>query len=216
MYLPPGDGCHSYRFFPASGKSRAITAAMTPPWVTRSASRPTKAEVRAVSLSKLSLTSDAVIYDVGAGTGSVSVECALGAYDGQVYAIERDADAAALIARNREKFGTENLQVVEGAAPEAFAGLPAPTHAFIGGSSGNLKDIVGALLRLNPAVRIVLNAVTLETQAEAMECVRRFGFRYAETVCVNIARARRMGRYNLMAAQNPVYIVTMEGGTPDD
>ena len=192
MYLPPGDGCHSYRFFPASGKSRAITAAMTPPWVTRSASRPSKAEVRAVSLSKLSLTSDAVIYDVGAGTGSVSVECALGAYDGQVYAIERDADAAALIARNREKFGTENLQVVEGAAPEAFAG------------------------RLNPAVRIVLNAVTLETQAEAMECVRRFGFRYAETVCVNIARARRMGRYNLMAAQNPVYIVTMEGGTPDD
>ncbi len=172
----------------------------------------TKAEVRAVSLSKLDLPADAVVYDVGAGTGSVSVECALAAYEGQVFAIEKEADAAALIRRNRRKFYAENLCVVEGEAPDALCGLPAPTHAFIGGASGNLTAIVGALVARNPSVRIVINAVTVETQAEAAACAASFGFAEAETVTVNVARARRLGRYHLMNAQNPVTIVTLAGG----
>ncbi|MBQ8509479.1 MAG: precorrin-6A reductase [Clostridia bacterium] len=176
----------------------------------------TKSEVRTISLSKLELSADTVVYDIGAGTGSVSVECALAAYEGQVYAIEKEADAASLIAANKVKFGCENLHIVEGIAPDALANLPAPTHAFIGGSSGNLRDIIAVLLRKNPNVRIVVNAFTLETQTEAAECARVFGFVEYETVSVNIARSRKVGRYHMMTAQNPVYVITMEGGTPLD
>lgn len=173
----------------------------------------TKSEVRTISMSKLALSADAVVYDIGAGTGSVSVECALAAHEGQVYAIEKEADAAALIAENKVKFGCENLHVVEGIAPDALASLPAPTHAFIGGSSGNLRDIITVLLCKNPNVRIVVNAVTLETQTEAAECAKAFSFTEYETVSVNIARSRKVGRYHMMTAQNPVYVITMEGGT---
>ncbi|MBQ7931348.1 MAG: precorrin-6y C5,15-methyltransferase (decarboxylating) subunit CbiE, partial [Clostridia bacterium] len=98
----------------------------------------TKSEVRTISMAKLDLPADAIVYDIGAGTGSVSVECALAAYDGQVYAIEKEADAAELIRQNKVKFGCENLYVTCGLAPDALEDLPIPTHAFIGGSSGNL------------------------------------------------------------------------------
>ena len=95
----------------------------------------TKEEVRTVSLSKLRLQEDSVCYDVGAGTGSVSVEMALRAWKGQVYAIEKKEDALALLKENRRKFATDNLEIVPGTAPEAMVELPVPTHAFIGGYS---------------------------------------------------------------------------------
>ena len=172
----------------------------------------TKAEVRAISLSALDLPPDAVVYDIGAGTGSVSVECALTAWAGQVFAIEKEADAAELIRRNRLKFRVENLRVVEGTAPEAMEDLPAPTHAFIGGSSGNLRDILAALLSKNPEVKIVVNAAALETQTETASCAAEFGFAVWETVTVNAARSRKLGRYHMMTAQNPVSVVTLAGG----
>lgn len=172
----------------------------------------TKSEVRTISMAKLGLPADAVVYDVGAGTGSVSVECALAAYDGQVYAIEKESDAAELIRQNQIKFGCENLHVVEGLAPDALADLPVPTHAFIGGSSGNLREILAVLLEKNPDVRIVVNAITVETQTEAAECAKLFGFSEYETVSVNIARSRKVGRYHMMTAQNPVSVITLQGG----
>lgn len=172
----------------------------------------TKSEVRTISMAKLDLPADAVVYDIGAGTGSVSVECALAAYDGQVYAIEKEADAAALIRQNKRKFRTDNLHVVEGLAPDALVELPAPTHVFIGGSSGNLREILSLLLEKNPEVRIVLNAVTVETQTEAAECAKEFGFAEYETVSVNIARSRKLGWYHMMTAQNPVSVITLQGG----
>ena len=172
----------------------------------------TKSEVRTISMAKLDLPADAIVYDIGAGTGSVSIECAMAAYDGQVYAIEKEADAAALIRQNKVKFRTDNLQVIEGLAPDVLTELPAPTHVFIGGSSGNLREILAALLTKNPAVRIVLNAVTLETQTEAAECAKAFGFAEYETVSVNIARSRKLGRYHMMTAQNPVSVITFQGG----
>ena len=175
----------------------------------------TKSEVRSVSLAKLALASDSVVYDVGAGTGSVSVECALAAYDGEVYAVEKDADAAGLIRQNQIRFRTDNLHVIEGRAPAALEDLPAPTHAFIGGSSGDLCEIIAALLRKNPDVRIVVNAVTLETQTEAQECARRFGFSEVETVSLTVARSRKLGRYHMMVGQNPVSVITLHGGGAD-
>ena len=172
----------------------------------------TKSEVRTISMAKLDLPADAIVYDIGAGTGSVSVECALAAYDGQVYAIEKEADAAELIRQNKVKFGCENLYVTCGLAPDALEDLPIPTHAFIGGSSGNLQEILAVLLRKNPDVRIVVNAVTVETMTEVAECAKDFGFTEYETVSVNIARSRKFGRYHMMTAQNPVSVITLQGG----
>lgn len=172
----------------------------------------TKSEVRTISMSKLALPANAIVYDIGAGTGSVSVECALAAYEGQVYAIEKEADALELIRQNKFKFRTENLHIIEGMAPEAIKNLPMPTHAFIGGSAGNLQDIIAELIQKNPTVRIVVNTVTLETQTEAAVCAKLFQFTEYETVLVNISRSRKLGRYHMMTAQNPVSVITMQGG----
>ncbi len=170
----------------------------------------TKSEVRAVSLSKLSLSADSVIWDIGAGTGSVSVECALAAYKGIVYAVEKESDAAELIEKNKLKFKADNITVVSGKAPEALCGLPAPTHAFIGGSGGRLRGILDVLLEKNPGVRIVINTVTLESQAEAFSCAKEYGFDTFEAVTLNVSRSKTAGPYHLMSAQNPVTVFLMQ------
>lgn len=172
----------------------------------------TKSEVRSLSVAKLKLSPDSIVYDVGAGTGSVSVEMALAAYNGMVYAIEKEGAAADLIEINKRKFKASNLQVVRGLAPEALADLPAPTHAFIGGSSGNLEHIVQCLLDKNPDVRIVINSVTIETMAETMEVCRKLGFAEEDITNINVSRARKLGRYHLMTAQNPVCIAAVRKG----
>ena len=172
----------------------------------------TKSEVRAVCLSKLRLTERSVCWDIGAGTGSVSVEMALQAKQGHVCAVERREDAAALLGQNRNRFALENLQVVCGSAPEACVGLPAPTHAFIGGSAGNMHEIVALLLAKNPRVRIVATAVSLESVAELTDCLTAFPFAETEVVSLQAARDRKAGSYHLMSGQNPIYIFTMQGG----
>ena len=171
----------------------------------------TKSEVRTLSVAKLKLCRDSVVYDIGAGTGSVSIEMALTAYLGKVYAIEREDIAADLIEINKRKFQAANLEVVRGLAPEAMRDLPAPTHAFIGGSSGNLRSIVECLLEKNPDVRIVINSVTMETIAETMQVVKELNLVEEEIVNVTIAKSRRLGRYHLMTGQNPVYIAVVRG-----
>lgn len=171
----------------------------------------TKREVRAVSLSYLQLHRDSIVYDIGAGTGSVSVECARLCPEGQVYAIERREDASDLIGRNAERFGVSNLTVLRGLAPEALEGLPAPTHAFLGGTAGNMREILQTLLRRNPRVRVVINAIALETLQEAETCLRDLPFKEAETVCVTVARAKKAGHYHLMCGQNPVWVLAAEG-----
>ena len=176
----------------------------------------TKSEVRSISVSALRLKSDSVVWDIGAGTGSVSVECALAAYEGSVFAVEKDTDAVELIRQNRIRFRTDNLEVVQGLAPDALKELPAPTHAFIGGSSGNLKEIVSVLLKRNLDVRIVINTVTLESQTEAFECARKFGFRTVESVTVNVSRTRSVGHYHMQSAQNPVTVFVLQNGEADD
>lgn len=170
----------------------------------------TKREVRCCALSRLELTADAVCWDVGAGTGSVSIEMALLARRGKVFAIEKNESALALLAENRRKFHVSNLEVVSGRAPEACRELPAPTHVFIGGSAGNLREIVSLVLEKNPAARLVMTAVTLESAAEMTGVMKAFGFTEAETVCLNAARSRAAGPYHLMTAQNPVYIFTLQ------
>lgn len=170
-----------------------------------------KSEVRALSVLKLNCDADSIVYDVGAGTGSVSIELALRAVNGTVYAIERDHDSIELIKENRKRFKVPNLIPVEGLAPEALNDLPAPTHVFIGGSSGNLKDIISCILKKNPHVRIVMNAVTLETISEILDVIKSFNLIEEETICLSVDRTRKIGRYHLMDSQNPVYINVVRG-----
>ena len=171
----------------------------------------TKQEVRAVTLSKLRLTRDAVCWDVGAGTGSVSLEMAECCIDGTVWAIEQREDACSLIKANTRRLGISNVTVVCGKAPECLEPLPAPTHVFIGGSSGHLFDILSAALGKNPSVRIVINAVTIETLTEATAAMKTLPLVKTGIVQLTVARARELGRYHLMTGMNPVFILTCEG-----
>lgn len=166
----------------------------------------TKSEVRAISLSKLKLSDSSVVYDIGAGTGSVSIEIALQSPNGQVYAVERNEKAIEAIRQNKLRFKTDNLSIVSGLAPDCLESLPTPTHAFIGGSSGNLEEIVTAILQKNLNTNFVLNTVSLETLAEAILLMKKFN--YSEVVQINVAKAKELGKYNLMMANNPINIIT--------
>lgn len=170
----------------------------------------TKSEVRAICLSKLRLTADAVCWDVGAGTGSVAIEMALQALEGQVYAVERKADAVELMQENCAQLFVPNVNIVHGTAPEALCALPAPTHVFLGGSGGNLREIMEQAMEKNPHVRMVVTAIALESVAEMTALAKGMHFTELEAVCVNIARGRRAGNYHLMTGQNPIYIFTCQ------
>ncbi len=171
----------------------------------------TKEEVRSLSVDKLEIPSDAICYDVGAGTGSVSMEMALQAYDGKVYAIEKKLEAVELIRKNQKALALDNLVVLEGLAPGAMEELEAPTHAFIGGSSGNLQEIVALLLQKNPGVRIVINCITLETVAEALGCIRTLPLEDVDIAQVTVAKSKELGAYHMMMGENPIYIISCKG-----
>lgn len=174
----------------------------------------TKEEVREISLCKLQLYPNAVLYDVGSGTGSIAVEAAKLSDTVSVWAIEQKEEARQLIEENRRSAGVGRLHVVSGQAPEAFANLPMPTHAFIGGSGGRLREIIDALHGRNPKIRIVVNAVSLETIAELTAYCADTALD-VDIVQVQVSRARRAGAYHLMRAENPIYICTLrEGGRP--
>lgn len=170
----------------------------------------TKAEIRSISLSKLKLYKDSVIYDVGAGTGSVSIEAALQAEEGMVYAIEKNEQACALIEENKRKFHAANIEVIKGLAPEALEGLPIPTHAFIGGSSGNMKEILEVLMAKNKNIRVVINTIALESISETLFCIKELPVKNVDIVSVNIAKSRTLGRYYMMTGLNPIYIVSFD------
>lgn len=194
------------------GEPLPVTAGLPDEAFSRAESVPmTKSEIRAVCLSKLALREDSVVWDVGAGTGSVTVEAAMAARRGRVYAVERKDAAFDILRENLRRFHTDNVMPVSGTAPDACADLPAPTHAFLGGTTGHMKEIIALLLEKNPRVRIVATAVTLESVAELAECVKAFPFRETEAVSLTAARSRKAGAYHLMTGQNPVYIFTMQG-----
>lgn len=170
----------------------------------------TKSEVRAICLSKLKLAEDSVCWDIGAGTGSVSIEMAIHASSGKVYAVERKKEACNLAEENKENFNLGNLEIIEGTAPEICEELPTPTHVFIGGSSGKLREIIEIALGKNPGVRIVATAITLEAISELKECMETYFFDDTEVVSVTVARDKKAGDYHIMTGQNPIYIFTMQ------
>ena len=170
----------------------------------------TKAEIRELSICKLQLSEGAVVYDVGSGTGSVTMEMAGLSGKITVYAIEQKEEAVSLIEKNKEQFGFSNIHIVKGQAPEALEALPVPTHAFIGGSSGQLREILDCLYKKNPEMRVVLNAISLETISELREILTQFRVTGEEIVQVQVNRMKPVGSYHLMQAENPVWICSFQ------
>lgn len=179
-------------------------------WFIRGEIPMTKSEVRAVSVSRLELQTNSIVYDIGAGTGSVSVEAALRVPNGHVYAFEQKEEGCALIRANAEKAGLTNLTVVPGKAPESLAGYPAPDRVFLGGSSGNMEEILDLVTELNPAVQLVINVIALESLNQAMAWFQKKGWE-PEVVCMQVSRAAKRGPYHMMQAQNPIYILAAQG-----
>ncbi|MBO5167208.1 MAG: precorrin-6Y C5,15-methyltransferase (decarboxylating) subunit CbiT, partial [Lachnospiraceae bacterium] len=170
----------------------------------------TKEEVREVSICKLKLYEGAVVYDIGSGTGSIAVEIAGLSDKIKVFAVEHKAEAVSLIAGNKEKFELDNIEIVSGKAPDGLENLPVPTHAFIGGSGGKMKEILSALYQKNPHMRIVMNAISMETICEIKEVLSTFSIQNAEVVQMQVSRAKSVGAYHLMQAENPVWICAFD------
>ncbi len=170
----------------------------------------TKEEVREISICKLRLHKNAVVYDIGSGTGSIAIEMAGLSDDIQVYAMEYKEEALRLMEENREKFELDNIQIVPGKAPENIAELPVPTHAFIGGSGGMLKEILSALYQRNPHMRVVINAVSMETICMIKEILSFYPMEQEEIVQIQVSRAKNTGNYHLMQAENPVWICAFQ------
>lgn len=171
----------------------------------------TKQEIRILTIAKARIKPDSVICDVGAGTGSISIEAACQAKDGMVYAIERNPDGVELIKKNAQKFGVYNLKVIEAYAPEGFDELPMLDAAIIGGSGSNLPSILDSIdKKLNTGGRIVMNCITIQTIAQCLEYMRKREDYTYEAVQVQVSQLEQVGRYDMAKANNPIYIVTCE------
>ena len=167
----------------------------------------TKQAIRAQVLAQLALCPGETVWDVGAGTGSVSLEMAYANGGAPVWAVERLPAACAVLEENRRRLGGWNIRVTAGTAPEALQGLPAPDAVLIGGTRGRLEPILDAILAANPAARVCLTAIALETLAAALAA---FGARGMEPEVTQIAAAHAggPGRLHLLRAENPVFILT--------
>lgn len=169
----------------------------------------TKREVRAVSIYSLGLRPDSVVWDIGAGTGSIAVEAALIASQGTVYAIERDETSLPLLRRNVERWSSGNIQVVQGEAPGVLEGLAVPDSVFVGGSGGRLDEIlIAASRQLKPGGRIVVNLVALERAQAAHNQLKALGFG-VELVMVTSARGKELpDGTTRLESLNPVFLIT--------
>lgn len=173
----------------------------------------TKSEIRALSVAKLGLSSEDICYDVGAGTGSVSIEMAMNVPKGKVYAIEKKTIAADLIYKNIEKFGLDNVEVIKGEASVSMEEIEAPDAVFIGGTTGKLRDILKIVFEKNPKVRVVVTAISLESVAEINEACKYYETLGCKTdiVLVSVSNTKRVMNYTMFDAKNPVLIASIKG-----
>ena len=170
----------------------------------------TKQEIRILTLVKAQIGPRDIVYDIGAGTGSLSIEAARLAPEGHVYAVERKEEAIRLIEANGERFGLENLSVIEAEAPAGLENLPLADAVLIGGSGGHLASILDCVAgKMREGGRLVLNCITVQTLAAALDYLHAHEavYRY-EAIQVQVSRLRRVGPYDMADAQNPVYIIT--------
>ncbi len=171
----------------------------------------TKCEIRVLTLAGLRLFVGATVYDIGAGSGSVAVECKRLVSRGRVFAIEKNPVAIQTIRENCKKFGVE-VVTIEGVAPGALVELPPADRIFVGGSGGNLREILGLCHeKLRHRGRIVVNSVTLDTGADAYKYFKSLGYE-VEASQVNIAVLAGRGNVEMWQSRNPVTIIAAEKG----
>lgn len=169
----------------------------------------TKMEVRVISISKLQLTEGDRVLDIGAGTGSISIEIARLLPNSTVYAVEHKAKAVELIKQNATKFDTQNLEVIHGKAPEILLGIKGINKFFIGGSSGNLVQILDWIVANGaPNSQIVINAVTLDTLTTATSYLSGEDFKELEIIQVAINRVEELGGVDMFRALTPVFVIS--------
>lgn len=176
----------------------------------------TKREVRVLSLAAMALTPASIAWDIGAGSGSVSIEAALLAPFGHIYAIEVDPEGVAICRENVAAHGVDNVTVIESRAPEVLASLPAPDAVFVGGSKGSMEEIIDvALDRLTPGGRLVVNAITLENVNEAYSTFRNRGLT-PDVTLLQVSRAEPLARYMRYEAMNPIHIFAVTKPSPSE
>lgn len=166
----------------------------------------TKECIRHESIIRLELCEGDVLYDVGGGTGSVSIEAASLSRDLKVYTFEKKPEAVKLIKENIKKAGLYNIEVIEGNAPDTFEGITSPDKVFIGGSEGRLSEIIAKLSERKKGIRYVVNAVSLETIDEVKKVMKDFEAADEEIIQISVSGVRKAGEHHLLSAQNPVWI----------
>jgi precorrin-6Y C5,15-methyltransferase (decarboxylating) len=169
----------------------------------------TKKMIRMALSSLLQISPEETVWDIGAGTGSVSVELARQAAGGIVYAVECKEEACSLIQQNRRKFHLGNLEIIKGEAPEALQNLPEPDVVFIGGSNGHIEEVIRAAVEKNPQVRIAFTGIVLETVLQGMDALEKLG-KDPDIMQISVSRSKTVGSrgIHMMTAENPIYIVS--------
>lgn len=191
--------CHDYRRLTPGIADSAFIRGKVPM---------TKREVRIQALAMANIRPDDTIYDIGAGTGSLSIESALLAKNGHVFAFEREPDALDLIRRNALAFGAENITICPGEAPATLAAKPAPDVVLIGGSGGRLTDILDQCSRiLKPGGRMVITAVTLETAGNTLNWFQQNGDYRTEAICLQVTRLKQLQSFHMFDALNPIILI---------
>ena len=168
----------------------------------------TKQEVRHLSVAKLDLNEDSILLDVGAGSGSVGIEASNFNQKGKVYGIEINPDGIEVIKQNLEKFNVTNYELIEGLAPQSIPDIIID-RMFIGGSKGNMETILEWFLEHSKEdSKIVINTITLESLGDAMKSLEKLDFCDIDVVNINVSKNKKIGRYNMMVAENPIYIIS--------
>ncbi|NLT10457.1 MAG: precorrin-6y C5,15-methyltransferase (decarboxylating) subunit CbiE [Ruminococcus sp.] len=167
----------------------------------------TKSEVRCIAVSKMDICKDSIVWDIGCGTGSVSVEAAFRCPDGRVFAFDKKREAAELTAENARHFGCDNIIVAEGSCPEILSDAPAPDKVFIGGTAGKMSAVFDSVYTKNPIAEVVVTAVSLETLQAAVDCFDKYSDS-PDIVQISVTRTKKLGTHTMLQAQNPVFIIS--------
>ena len=185
----------------------------------------TKEEIRHISLAKLNIQPEDVVYDIGAGTGSVTLEMAKRANRSWVYAVEQKEDAFELVQLNQKRLGIHNIKLSLAKAPDGMDDWTPADKVFIGGSGKNMGKIINAIVEKHrqhyeqmvdkskfkkKSIRFVINTITLESLTEANQILEQAPFENVEYVSISSAKSKKIGGYNMMMANNPIYIISAD------
>lgn len=173
----------------------------------------TKQEIRVFVMAHAMIKPTDIVWDVGAGTGSLSIESALRAVQGHVYAMDGDAEACDLVRLNAAHFDVSNISVLQNKAPMAMEGLPDPDVVFVGGSGGNLAAILSeSARRLRPNGRLIVTAVLVETLYETLQFADGLEGFQVESCGLQVTRVQPIAKRHMFRALNSVYIVICRKG----